>query len=188
MGPETVPETAVRAGGDGWHPEHPGKHQPFPGTAFNHPVLQLPVPDRMHCPGAKQQVGAFCCRFWSKHISGLSYYQKKGDPAPLERVESEESRKKVLETVRAIEMHMALSCIAMGILQSLSIRLIGKASSGQLRYQRTPSKGRVPEAAIMHYLRKYFFHLISQKPELRITQIIQEWQKEPDKQWDSLVL
>ena len=136
----------------------------------------------------KQQVGAFCYRFWSKHIPRLSHYQKKGDPTPLERVESEESRKKVLETVRAIEMHMALSCIAMGILQSLSIRLIGKASSGQLRYQRTPSKGRVSEAAIMHYLRKYFFHLISQKPELRITQIIQEWQKEPDKQWDSLVL
>ncbi len=136
----------------------------------------------------KQQAGAFCCRFWSKHIPGLSYYQKKGDPAPLERVESEESRKKVLETVRAIEMHMALSCIAMGILQSLSIRLIGKASSGQLRYQRTPSKGRVSEAAIMHYLRKYFFHLISQKPEFRITQIIQKWQKEPDNQWDSLVL
>lgn len=97
----------------------------------------------------KQQVGAFCYRFWSKHIPRLSYYQKKGNPTPLARVESEESRKKVLETVRAIEMHMALSCIAMGILQSLSIRLIGKASSGQLRYQRTPSKGRVSEAAIM---------------------------------------
>ena len=135
----------------------------------------------------KQQTGAFCYRFWSKHMPRLNYYQKKGEPTPLERVESEESRKKVLETVRAIEMHMALSCIAMGILQSLSICLIGKVSSGQFRYQRTPSKGRVSEAAIMHYLRKYFFHLLGQKPELRITQIIQEWQEEPDNQWDSLV-
>jgi hypothetical protein len=71
-------------------------------------------------------------------------------------VESEESRKKVLETVRAIEMHMALSCIAMGIFQSLSICLIRKVGSGQFRYQRTPSKGRVSEADIMYYLRKYF--------------------------------
>jgi len=33
----------------------------------------------------------------------------------------EPARKKVLEAVRVIEMHMALSCIAMGIPQSLSI-------------------------------------------------------------------
>ena len=65
----------------------------------------------------KQQTGAFCYRFWSKYLPKLSYYQKKGEPAPMERVEGEKPRQKVLEAVRAIEMHMALSCIAMGILQ-----------------------------------------------------------------------
>jgi hypothetical protein len=44
----------------------------------------------------------------------LNYYRKKEEPSPLECVEGEKSRKKVLEAVRAIEMHMALSCIAMG--------------------------------------------------------------------------
>ncbi len=68
----------------------------------------------------KQQVGAFCYRFWSKYMPKLSYYQKKGEPAPLEHVEDERARGKILEAVRAIEMHMALSCIAMGILQSLN--------------------------------------------------------------------
>ncbi len=86
----------------------------------------------------------------------LSYYQKKGEPTPLERVEDERSRKKILKTVRAIEVHMELSCIAMGILQTLSIRFIGKVCSSQIRYQRTPSKGRVSEAALMHYFRKHF--------------------------------
>lgn len=104
----------------------------------------------------KQQTGAFCYRFWSKHLPKLSYYQKKGEPAPMERVEGEKPRQKVLEAVRAIEMHMALSCIAMGILQSLSICYIGKVSSKQLRYQRTPSEGRVSEAALIHYFRKHF--------------------------------
>ncbi len=46
--------------------------------------------------------------------------------------------------------HMALSCIAMGLLQSLSIYYIGKISSDQIRYQRTPSQGRVSEARMMH--------------------------------------
>ncbi len=93
-------------------------------------------------------------------------------------VEGEKSRKKVLEAVRAIEMHMALSCIAMGILQSISILYIGKVSSCQLRYQRTPSKGRVSEAT--------FFRLLGKQPELCITQIIQEQQNESGIYWDSL--
>ena len=134
----------------------------------------------------KQQTGAFCYHFWSKHMPKLSYYQKKGEPEPLERVEGEKPRRKVLEAVRAIEMHMALSCISMGILQSLSIRYIGKIGSSQIRYQRTPSKGRVSEATLMHYFRQHFFRLLGQEPGLRITQIIQELQEEPGEQWDSM--
>ena len=126
---------------------------------------------------AKQQVGAFCYRFWTKHMPRLNHYQKKDEPSPLEQVKTESSRKKVLETVRAIEMHMALSCTAMGILQILSIRFMGKVSPERLRYQRTPSRGRISEAAVMDYLRKHFFRLLNQSAELRITQIIQEQQE-----------
>lgn len=104
----------------------------------------------------------------------------------MERVEGEKPRQKVLEAVRAIEMHMALSCIAMGILQSLSIRFIGKVCSSQIRYQRTPSKGRVSEAALMHYFRKHFFRLLEQKPKSYITQIIHELQEKSEEQWDFL--
>ena len=134
----------------------------------------------------KQQVGAFCYHFWSKHMPKLSYYLKKGEPTPLERVEEEGSREKVLAAIRAIEMHMALSCIAMGILQSLSIDLIGKTNTIEIRYQRTHSKGRVSEAIIMHYLRKHFFRLLGKQPELRITQIIREQQNESGIYGDSL--
>lgn len=134
----------------------------------------------------KQQIGAFCYRFWSKHMPKLSYYQKKSEPTPMELVESERSRKKVLEAVRAIEMHMALSCIAMGILQSLSICLIGKVTSTQIRYQRTPSRERVSEATLMYYFRKHFFCLLAQNPDLRISQIILGLQKYPEEHWDSL--
>ena len=134
----------------------------------------------------KQQIGAFCYHFWSKHMPKLSYYQKKREPTPLERVEDEKSQEKVLETVRAIEIHVALSCIAMGILQSLSILFIGKVSSSQIRYQRTPSKGRVSEATLMHYFRKHFFRLLGQRPESCITQIIHGLQEEPEEHWDFL--
>ena len=126
----------------------------------------------------KQRVGAFCYHFWSKHMPKLSCYLKKDEPTPLEQVEDGHARQKVLEAVCAIEMHMTLSCIAMGILQSLSICFMGEISSNQIRYQRTPSRGRVSEAAVMDYLRKHFFRLLGKQPELRITQIIQEQQDE----------
>ena len=133
----------------------------------------------------KQQVGAFCYHFWSKHMPKLSYYQKKDEPSLLERVGNEKSRRKILETVRAIEMHMALSYIAMGILQSVSICSAREFRPGQIRYQRTPSRGRVSEAAVMHYLRKHFFRLLGKQPELHITQIIQEQQDESGTYWGS---
>ena len=49
----------------------------------------------------KQQTGAFCYHFWSKHMPKLSYYQKAGEPGPLERVESERSRRNIRKAVRA---------------------------------------------------------------------------------------
>ena len=134
----------------------------------------------------KQQTGAFCYHFWSKHMPKLSYYQKAGEAGPLEQVTDEKSRQNILKAVRAIEMHMAQSCIAMGILQSISVSSLGKLSSNQLRYQRTPSKGRVSEAALMAYLRKYFFLFMEKQPELRITRIIRKQQDSSGSDWDSL--
>ena len=90
-----------------------------------------------------------------------------------------------LKAVRAIEMHMAQSCIAMGILQSISVSSLGKLSSNQLRYQRTPSKGRVSEAALMAHLRKYFFLFMEKQPELRITRIIRKQQDSSGSYCDS---
>ena len=131
----------------------------------------------------KQQTGEFCYHFWSKHMPKLSYYQKAGEPDPLERVESERSRRNILKAVRATEMHMILSCIAMGILQTLSVLSAGKVESNLLRYQRTPSRERVSEAALMYHLRKYFFLFMEKQPELRITQIIQEQQDTSGTYW-----
>jgi len=134
----------------------------------------------------KQQMGAFCYHFWSKHMPKLNHYQKAGEPDPLERVEGERSRRNILKAVRAIEMHMALSCIAMGILQGVSVCTVEKISSKQLRYQRTPARGRVSEAALMVYLRKYFFLFMEKQPELRISRIILEQQEPSGIYWDSL--
>ena len=128
----------------------------------------------------KQQTGAFCYHFWSKHMPRLDYYRKKTEPSPLEQVEDDDARIKIIQTVRAIEMHMALSCIAMGTVQCLTLRTEGKLRTEQIRYQRTPSKGKVSEGAMMHYLRKHIFRFIGQNPRLHITRLIQEMQDQSE--------
>lgn len=133
----------------------------------------------------KQQTGAFCYHFWSKHMPKLNYYRKQDEAEPLEKVTDETARKKILETVKAIEMHMALSCIAMGIVQILSVRLTGTVDSREIRYLRTPSEGKLSEATIMYYLRHHIFRLMAKSPELCITQLIQEKQEQSRIYWDS---
>ena len=128
----------------------------------------------------KQQTGAFYYHFWSKHMPRLNYYRKKTEPSPLEQVESDHARRKILQAVRAVETHMVLSCVAMGTIQCLSLQMEGKLCSEQIRYQRTPSKGKVSEGAMMHYLRKHIFRLMGQTPELRITRLIQEMQEQSE--------
>jgi len=135
----------------------------------------------------KQQLGAFCYHFWSRHMPKLSYFRKKGSPDILESVTEPTARKKILEAAQAIELHMALSCIAMGTIQMLALYTAGKLVSEKvkmLRYLRTPSLEVVSEATIMWYLRKYFFHFMARNPSLTVTQLIKLEQGSPEKQRD----
>lgn len=174
------------AGGDERDPKYTGKYKSDPGTRGDYSPLQLSFPHRMHVPGVKQQIGAFCYHFWSKAMPKLSYYQKKDAPCVLEQVESKKERRNILKAVRATEVHMVLSGIAMGSLQTLSVTSVGILTSDQLRYQRTPSRGRVSEGALMVHLRKYFFLFMEKQPELHITQIIRKQQDTSGIYWDSL--
>lgn len=53
MGAKAVSGTAVYTGGNERRPKHPCKYQPGAGTAFHHPFVQLPFPDRMYVSGAE---------------------------------------------------------------------------------------------------------------------------------------
>lgn len=67
----------------------------------------------------KQQLGGFCYHFWSKAIPKLNKYRRKGALHPLEILHDVQKQKKIQETVCAIECHVMISVIAMGILQIL---------------------------------------------------------------------
>ena len=124
----------------------------------------------------KQQLGTLAYHFWTKSMDKINLFRKKTDPDPLHNVVSEADRTHVMLTVRAMEMYTLLSCIAMGILQSISVEFDREQIARELRYQRTPAQKRPSEANIMEYLRRSFFVRLDQNPLHELTQIIRKAQ------------
>ncbi len=117
----------------------------------------------------------------------LNHFHRKGDPDILEAVEDPKARQKILEAVQAVELHMVLSCVAMGTIQMPALYIADRPANDKakaLRYLRTPSADIVSEATIMWYLRKYFFHFMARNPGLVITQLIKSEQEKSGKQKD----
>ncbi|AXF56751.1 hypothetical protein DT065_12525 [Salicibibacter kimchii] len=119
-------------------------------------------------------------------MSKLQRYLKKGDPHPLEDVVDEKDRENIRSTVKAIESFVMCSCIAMGLLQLITVRFSHRVPNFFFRYLRTPSKSVVSEATVMAYLRRSIFRMFAQNQHLPITKIIQAKQETPDYEDDSL--
>ncbi len=73
----------------------------------------------------KQQLGAFGYHFWIRAMPKLSHFSRKGTPDPLNKICNDRLRRAIQATVRAMEGFVMFSCIAMGLLQMLSLRYSG---------------------------------------------------------------
>jgi hypothetical protein len=107
----------------------------------------------------KQVLGGFCYRFWSKAMPELKRYLKKGEKPPIDKVDDPEKQKKIRLTVKAIEGYVMFNCIAMGIIQMLSLFFSKEMQSGTFRFLRTPTKSIVSEATVTGVFKaEYFSH------------------------------
>jgi hypothetical protein len=120
----------------------------------------------------KQVIGVFCYRFWSKSMPKLKRYLRKSQPHPIEQVIDAQDRKRIRQTVEAIEGFVMCACIATGLLQLIALQFSTQTSGLLRRYLRTPSKTIVSEATVAVYLRKSIFRMFAQHPNLSISQII----------------
>ena len=124
----------------------------------------------------KQQVGGFCYHFWSKYLPKLNHFAKKDSPAQLDQVKDAHSRKKILETIQAIETFVFCSSVAMGILQLIALDKTYQEELNKARYLRTRSNATPSEATVMYYLRKRAFFTLLCSPDSFVTQFIREKQ------------
>ena len=127
----------------------------------------------------KQQVGGFSYHFWTASMPKLNHYSKKTDPDPLSEIRDSHSRNKILAAIRASEMFVFCSSVAMGILQLLALDNDFVKKFVTSRYLRTRSQETPSEGTVMYYLRKYIFLLLGVQPDSFITQYIREKQQRP---------
>lgn len=185
-GAEIVPGAAFCFGRNERGPEHPGKHQPGSGATFHHPPVRLSFPDRMYVSGTEAANWSILLSFLVKAYAKTELLPENRRARPSGASGRRKKPPEYTESGPGYRNAYGAFVYCQGILQSISICSLGKLSSDQLRYQRTPSKGRVSEAALMVHLRKYFFLFMEKQPELRITQIIREQQDKSGTYWDSL--
>lgn len=120
----------------------------------------------------KQMIGGFSYHFWSKSMPKLQRYLKKGAVQPLELLTDEKAKQDIIQTVKAIEGYVHFCCIAIGILQLVSVQFSNSFSLRHFRYLRTPSRAVVSESTVAVYLRRFIFHMFAKQSRLTITKII----------------
>jgi hypothetical protein len=111
----------------------------------------------------KQVIGAFGYRFWSHSMPKLKRYLRKGEQHPIEQVKHETDRKRIRQTLQAIEGFVMCSVIATGLIQLVALKFSERSPALFLRYLRTPSKAVVSEATVTAHLRQSIFRLFAQQ-------------------------
>lgn len=125
--------------------------------------------------GLKQQFGGFCYHFWTRSMPKLSHFKKKDDPDPLETVQGEDCRRKILKTIDATERYVALVCIAMGLVQMMMFRTDNAKEIQATRYTRSKTEGVISEATMMHYLRHTLLFGFIARPGSYVNEYIQRY-------------
>ena len=67
----------------------------------------------------KQVIGGFCYHFWTTAMPKLSRFKTSDD---LSDITEKKDKEKIISTMRAIEVFTFLSCMAMGILTTISLQ------------------------------------------------------------------
>ena len=129
----------------------------------------------------KQVIAGFCYRFWSKYMPRLKRYKSNDEnQEQLKSITDKIARDRIQSTIRAIEGYVLLGCIALGLLQIISIKFASMFSSNKVRFMRTKSNTIPSEATVADYIRKNIYQLFRFFPDLAITAIIKKQQSTPD--------
>jgi hypothetical protein len=125
-----------------------------------------------------QVISGFGYHFWSKYMPKLNRFKKTSETTNYQEVTSDKGKQRIIDTVKAVEGYVAVSCISLGIMQMVSLLYSEQLNGSFFRYLRTPSKEHMSERSVASYMRKSILSLYSVYGHLSITQIILRKQQE----------
>ncbi len=129
----------------------------------------------------KQVIAGFGYRFWSKYMPKLNKYIKnEKSQEAIRSINNENKRHSIALTVEAIEKHAFLSCLALSLLQLISIKFSEMFSKSTIRFMRTKSNLVPSEATVADFMRKNIYQLFRFHLDLPLTAIISSKQNVAD--------
>ena len=124
----------------------------------------------------KQVIGGFGYRFWSRSLGKLNKYRKKDEPDALELIDDVDEKRLIVGKIRAIEMYVLCSNIALGLLQIMSLYMSDTINIKNIRYLRTYSSIIASEATMATFIRKQIYLMFAKSDDFYLTQIIKSKQ------------
>ncbi len=70
----------------------------------------------------KQTLNGFGYHFWTKYMPKLNRYTKKDAKNPINEIDSPDVKKHILSALKVTEGFVMINCIALGLLQIVSLR------------------------------------------------------------------
>ena len=124
----------------------------------------------------KHVVHGLASRFWSKSMPVLNRYWKKGDIDPLAFIDNPHEQKNIIGALKAAEGFALCGCIALGLLQMVSLKFHEITNPKFIRWLRPYSSNVSSEATIAVFLRSNLFSMLNKPLKYTIFNIIRDKQ------------
>ena len=125
----------------------------------------------------KQVVAGFCYRFWSKYMPKLKRYKSNEvNQEQVSAVTEANARKRIEDCVKAIHGYALFGCIALGMLQMISLSFSSMFNDNVVRFMRTKSNIAPSEATVADFIRRNIYQLFRFHPDLPLTDTIKSKQ------------
>ena len=124
----------------------------------------------------KHVVHGLASRFWSKSMPVLNRFRKKNDIDPLTLINDPHEQKNIIGALKATEGFALFGCIALGLLQIISLKFHDIANPKIIRWLRTYSSNVASEATIAVLLRNSLFSMFDKSLKYTIFNIIRDKQ------------
>jgi hypothetical protein len=137
----------------------------------------------------KQTLAGFSCRFWTSKMPVFQKYLKATEmELEVAATCSGMPRDRIVNTYNAIEGFVFFACIAMGLIQLISLRFSKVVNDSKIRWLRTAAINVPSEETTANFIRHAFRLMLDKCDDLALVRAVRERQYNPQSDSDHILL